>query len=154
MKLALVLTLSTEFDGTPKNFELAFLNEQIKAYFKGRNYGESVDEFLVGLVCVHPKYAPFFTIRKPRYTEDKYVTYEKVFGAIHYFKILEVDVKLDFGTFIKSDKEGGLKMVADAIIDRLSTMKYPAKVKDFDKERSLNDLKIFFKEEISYNPSH
>lgn len=44
-------------------------------------------------------------------------------------------------------------MVADAIIERLSTMKYPAKVRDFDKERFLNDLKIFFKEEINYNPS-
>ncbi len=32
-------------------------------------------------------------------------------------------------------------MGADAIIDRLSTMKYPTKVKDFDKERFLNDLK-------------
>jgi hypothetical protein len=36
-------------------------------------------------------------------------------------------------------------MVADAIIDRLNTMKYPAKVKEFDKERFLNDLKKSFK---------
>jgi hypothetical protein len=44
-------------------------------------------------------------------------------------------------------------MVADAIIDRLNTMKYPAKVKEFDKERFLNDLKKIFQEEINYNPS-
>ena len=93
------------------------------------------------------------SIKRPRYTEDKRVMLDRALGEVHFYKTLGVDVKLDFATFIKSDKEGGLKMVADAIIDRLNTMKYPAKVKEFDKERFLNDLKNFFQEEINYNPS-
>ena len=95
--------------------------------------------------CVHPKYDSIFTIKRPRYTEDKRVMLDRALGEVHFYKTLGVDVKLDFATFIKSDKEGGLKMVADPIIDRLNTMKYPAKVKEFDKERFLNDLKKSFK---------
>lgn len=153
MKVVLIPTLSSEFDKVTKSPELIELGERMEEYLKMRQYGDATLEYFIGIVCVHPKYDSIFTIKRPRYTEDKCVILDKALGEVRFHKTLGVDVKLDFATFIKSNKEEGLKMVADAIIDRLSTMKYPAKVKDFDKERSLNDLKIFFKEEISYNPS-
>ncbi|WP_281643168.1 hypothetical protein [Hoylesella loescheii] len=153
MKVVLIPTLPSEFDKVTKSPELIELGERMEEYFKMRQYGDAILEYFIGIVCVHPKYDSIFTIKRPRYAEDKRVMLDRALGEVHFYKTLGVDVKLDFGTFIKSDKEGGLKMVADAIIDRLNTMKYPAKVKDFDKERFLNDLKIFFKEEINYNPS-
>ena len=153
MNIALVPTLSSELDKTSKSSELIELGERMERYFETRQYGDAILKYFIDIVCVHPKYDSIFTIKRPRYTEDKCVILDKALGEVCFHKTLGVDVKLDFATFIKSDKEGGLKMVADAIIDRLNTMKYPAKVKEFDKERFLNDLKKFFQEEINYNPS-
>jgi D-xylulose kinase len=145
MKVVLIPTLPSEFDKVTKSPELIELGERMEEYFKMRQYGDVILEYFIGIVCVHPKYDSIFTIKRPRYTEDKRVMLDRALGEVHFYKTLGVDVKLDFATFIKSDKEGGLKMVADAIIDRLNTMKYPAKVKEFDKERFLNDLKKSFK---------
>jgi D-xylulose kinase len=153
MKVVLIPTLPSEFDKVTKSPELIELGERMEEYFKMRQYGDAILEYFIGIVCVHPKYDSIFTIKRPRYTEDKRVMLDRALGEVHFYKTLGVDVKLDFATFIKSDKEGGLKMVADPIIDRLNTKKYPAKVKEFDKERFLNDLKNFFQEEINYNPS-
>lgn len=145
MKVVLIPTLPSEFDKVTKSPELIELGERMEEYFKMRQYGDAILEYFIGIVCVHPKYDSIFTIKRSRYTEDKRVMLDRALGEVHFYKTWGVDVKLDFATFIKSDKEGGLKMVADAIIDRLNTMKYPAKVKEFDKERFLNDLKKSFK---------
>ncbi|WP_036909394.1 hypothetical protein, partial [Hoylesella timonensis] len=56
-------------------------------------------------------------------------------------------IKLDFEEFINSNTEEGQKMIARSIMERVRNLKYPAKIKDFDKERFLKDLTLFFEQQ-------
>lgn len=38
----------------------------------------------------------------------------------------------------------GLKMIATLILESVKNIKYPRKIRDFDKERFYGDLKAFF----------
>ena len=77
MKVVLIPTLPSEFDKVTKSPELIELGERMEEYLKMRQYGDAILEYFAGIVCVHPKYDSIFTIKRPRYTEDKCVILDK-----------------------------------------------------------------------------
>ena len=54
------------------------------------------------------------------------------------------NLKVDYESFYHSDKEEGLRIIAQAILETLETLKYPVKLKEFDKLGFYNDMKTFF----------
>lgn len=145
MHINLIHKFSREFDKTTKSQNIDELNDKMQLYFNGKYYGETIIEYLIGIICVHPNYDPFFKVRRPLYTEDKTVTIHGL--EIHIYKSFGIDIKLRFEDFIQSGSEDGLKMVANEILTTVKNMKYPAKVKSFDKDKFYQDLNLFFEEE-------
>ena len=88
MNVALVPTLSSELDKTSKSSELIELGERMERYFETRQYGDAILKYFIDIVCVHPKYDSIFTIKRPRYTEDKCVILDKALGEVRFHKTL------------------------------------------------------------------
>lgn len=144
MEVSLIEMFSGEFDTTTKVLELRDLDDKLKSYFNSRNYGNDICSYLIGVICVHPKFDSFFKIGRPQYIEEKTVTYERILGPTHIYKSFSFRIKLDYPSFIKSNTKDGLKMIATLILESVKNIKYPRKIRDFDKERFYGDLKAFF----------
>lgn len=147
MKVTIHETISVEFDKTTKGVEFRKLDAKLETYFKNKSYGEDICTYLIGVISVHPNYDQFFKIRRPFYVEDKTVTLDKILGPVRIYKSFSFNIKLDFEEFISSNTEDGLKMIAGSIMETVKTLKYPKKIKDFDKERFYEDLRLFFEKE-------
>jgi hypothetical protein len=145
MKFALTQTMSVEVHSTTKGQEMTELSNKMKNYFKPLNYGESIEEYLIGVICIHPGFDPFFKIHKPSYIENKKTKVEGI--DMHIYKSFGFDIKLNFQSFISTEKEEErLKMIAAEIMKTLYNLKYPKKVTDFNKDAFLEDIKSFFKQ--------
>lgn len=143
MKIKLAKTFSKDFDKTTKDSDVEELEIALQLFFYEKNYGHSIVDYLIGIICVHPNFDPFFKPKRPSYVENKNINLEGFDVSI--YKTFSLDIKLNFEDYYKSDKENGLKMIANEIITTVKYLKYPAKIKDFDKEIFFQDLSLFFK---------
>lgn len=77
-----------------------------------------------------------------------YTTYRKYVREDIEFvedRIFAYDIKLDFESFKNQTDEDNKKMLASEILDSLTKFDaLPKKVKDFDKERFKEDMRMFF----------
>ncbi|WP_418893596.1 hypothetical protein [Limibacterium fermenti] len=145
MKIQLAKTFSKEFDKTTKDSDIEELEIKLQSSLEKNDYGHSVVDYLIGIICVHPNFDPFFKPKRPSYVENKNIKLEGF--DVNIYKTFSLDIKLNFEDFFKSDKENGLKMVANEIITTIRDLKYPAKIKDFDREQFFHDLNCFFEQE-------
>lgn len=145
MKIEIAKTFSKDFDKTTKDSDVEELEIKLQLFFDEKNYGLSIVDYLIGIICVHPNFDPFFKPKGPSYIENKNIKLEGF--DVNIYKTFSLDIKLNFEDYFKSDKESGLKMIADKIITTIRDLKYPAKIKDFDKEKFFRDLSLFFKNE-------
>ncbi len=90
MKFALTLEISKEV--LNKSALVDNLSRFLTSHLGSKNYGKDVESFLIGCICMSPKFEFFCKPRRRRY--------EKLEKYVHY------DIVLDFDTFnTKSDKE-------------------------------------------------
>lgn len=131
---------------TTQNQIIAQLSDSINKAITTKNYGESVEKMLIGLIAVEPIYDKFAKPRRPRYTEHKETM---AFGSIPIVihKTLEIEIKLDYQKVLTAEGEELRKLVATEVLNTLITMKLPQKVTDFDKDQFVKDIELFFEEE-------
>ncbi|MCL2860769.1 MAG: hypothetical protein FWF46_09610 [Oscillospiraceae bacterium] len=144
MEVTFGQSLSIEFKQTTKNEEIRELSDKLESFFKPRNYGLSIESYIIGVISVHPNFDPFFTIMKPKYFDDTIEIHDGI--EAHIYKSFEFNIKLDFQPFLNSTKEEGLKMVASEIMKALSSIKYPKKVTDFNGTAFHRDFECFFRD--------
>ena len=144
MKLKIVSTLSIEFDKTNKNYEINELSNLLETYFLPKDYGTSIESYIIGITCVSHGFDAFFTARKPKYTTDRIESHWGL--SAHIYKSFEFTIKLDYDFFRYSDKEGGLSYLAKEIMKTVQSLKYPKKITDFNRKQFEMDLEYFFKE--------
>ena len=105
-----------------------------------------VEEICIRLECESPMFAQFFQAQRPKYYEDKTFKYRgSVTPEVRLYKCLTADFVVDFeGYFRLTTKEECLKYLALSFIDFLKTLKYPGKLKKFEKEKLLQAVKDIF----------
>lgn len=105
-----------------------------------------VEEICIRLECESPMFAQFFQAQRPKYYEDKTLKFRgSVTPEVRMYKCLTVDFVVDFeGYFRLTTKEECLKFLALSFIDFLKTLKYPGKLKKFEKEKLLQAVKDIF----------
>lgn len=94
-----------------KHQSIKELSDAINKIVSSNNYGESIEELLIGLKAVEPIYDKFAKPRRPRYTEHKEtVAFGSIPIVIH--KTPEIEIKLDYEQVLLAEGEGLLKIVA------------------------------------------
>lgn len=139
------LTQESNLEGD-RNKQLIELSNSLKDYFREKNYGDELNHFLIGIICVKGEFESFFTVRKPKY---KAVDRIKLFdgNTTELIGVYRYDIKLNFEEFISTTETEGRKVLAREILNSLSNLDaIPKKVKDFDKEKFKSDMETFFKE--------
>ncbi|CDB96348.1 putative uncharacterized protein [Bacteroides sp. CAG:443] len=105
-----------------------------------------VETISIRLICLSPKFSKFFQAHRPKYYEDKTLKYRgSVTPEVRMYKCLTVDFVVDFeGYFKLTTKEECLKYLALSFIDFLKNLKYPGKLKKFEKEKLLQAVRDIF----------
>ena len=146
MKITLLGSLSVNFFKSSKLSKLSDIDELAKKldlFMTKRSYDNLVEEISVEIICSEPEMDSFYPIFRPKYVSEKHKTIHSVLD-VHLYKILMFNLKVDYESFYHSDKEEGLRIIAQAILKSLETLKYPVKLKKFDKPGFYNDMKTFF----------
>lgn len=105
-----------------------------------------VETISIRLICLSPKFSKFFQARRPKYYEDKTLKFRgSVTPEVRMYKCLTADFVVDFeGYFKLTTKEECLKYLSISFIDFLKNLKYPGKLKKFEKEKLLQTVRNIF----------
>ena len=110
-----------------------------------KDYGESIEKMLVGLIVVDPVYDAFSKPRRPRFTEHKEML---TLGSIPmvFHKTLEIEIKLNHEQVLVAEGEELKRIVASEVLNTFHNLKMPKKVTDFDKDRFVADIDGLFRQ--------
>ena len=105
-----------------------------------------IEKISVRFVCVSPGFSKFFKQSRPKYYDDKIV---KIPGSItpevRMYKCLTLDFFMDFETYLNAkDEKECLRVLAISFLKVLEELKYPGKVKKFEREKFNQAVKEFF----------
>jgi hypothetical protein len=125
-----------------KSKTITNLSNAMKSYFMAREYGESLKEIIIGVVCVSPQFEAFFKIGKPIYTKEKKI--RKIDFEVELEKTLEYRVKVDYTDFKNADAEKSIEILAISILNSLDVFD-KVKITDFDTMAFKADLENCFK---------
>ncbi len=142
MKFGIVVEASVGLED--KTSLIHSLSRKLFEYFSDKDYGNDIKEILVGIISVAPEFEWFSKIRKPKYQFYRKYTSRDGTGIIE-DKLFSFDLKIDYETFKNQSDDQNEKMLAAEILGSLSNLdNLPKKVKEFDKERFKEDMKLFF----------
>ena len=105
-----------------------------------------IKEISIRFVCVSSGFSKFFKQSRPKYYDDKIV---KIPGSItpevRMYKCLTLDFFMDFETYLNAkDEKECLRVLAISFLKVLEELKYPGKVKKFEREKFNQAVKEFF----------
>ncbi|WP_264536248.1 hypothetical protein [Flavobacterium sp. N1736] len=144
--MKLVLAQYTSADIVKETDFVTGFSNDLKSHFNKKEYGDSLKNIVIGIICVSSSLEAFFKPRRPKYIKDKkHVKSEGFEYDIE--KYLEYDLKLDFEIVKKASDDEAKKYLAQEILkslDVIETMK--SKIKDFDLINFKRDLENYFKE--------
>ncbi|MDY3344199.1 hypothetical protein PG326_02870 [Riemerella anatipestifer] len=134
-----------------KSHLIVDLSEALKEYFRDKNYGEDIKDYVIGCICTLPPegFEKFNTPKKPTYVDYK-KTKNIYTGEEHTMNKLFIN-RFNFNSdeyeeFISVSDEESKKILENKIIKSLENLdELPKKVKDFDKEQFKKDLLAFLK---------
>ena len=145
------ITLEIDIKAEAKSSLIINTSEGLKAYLAKKKYGSEVLIYTIGLICVKtkPGYEDWYKIRRPKYKEIN--KFKSLDGSMVEIKgSFSHDIKIDYEEYDKfisgSDKESK-ELLYSKILTSIKELKLPVKVKNFDKQMFINDLKIYFENE-------
>ena len=146
MKIILGIVISREFSS------FSFHSDAINVFKSVLSNGllgfksDLMETLSVTLVCLSPQFTTFYKVLRPQYYEDKTLRIRgSVTPEVRMYKCLTADFVVDFeGYFKLTTKEECLKYLALSFMDFLKTLKYPGKLKKFEKEKLLQTVREIF----------
>lgn len=143
MEFGLAVNVSVEIRN--KTQSIHSLSNELKVYFKNKNYGSSIKSYAIGIICVSPQFDQFYKKEiKPKYTKGvKIINPDGIpFTLEHSF---EYRIKIDYDSFKNADEEEARKILAREILTSLVVFeKMKSKIKDFDYISFKADLEDYF----------
>jgi len=146
MKFSISLTIDSR--SKAKSDLIHDLSKKLAIFFENRTYGEDIQDYIIGFTCVFTPegFKNIFTKKKPTYVADKTSTNRFSGEKIRLFKMFIDNITIEedeYEDFVSGSDYDSLQLVKSKILESLSNLdKLPKSVKDFDKERFKEDMKI------------
>ena len=116
------------------------LSVELKTFFENRNYGEDLNQLYFGLITVKPEFDQFFKKKRPRYRPGERTSY--VDGIeIKINNCAEIDCKIEFSQVSNLKKDKLIGKVCNEILTESDSLTRLSKLKKFDFESYISDLK-------------
>lgn len=143
MEVAFTFDTSVELEHKPFN-KIPGEIESLKNFFKEKSYGDDINKLIIGVICIAPRFEPFFKPRRPNYrTEEKTYMHRGV-EITTPAMYLTYDLKLDFEKYLNSERPKPI-FAQDALAS-LDTISKVKKIKDFGLDRFKADFERMFHE--------
>ena len=144
MRVLLSIITSFEVDAFHKKVLHVFEDLISEAFFGFKS--DLIEEMCVGFVCVSPGFSEFFKAKRPKFYDDKTIKSQaSPTPEIRLYKHLIFDFIMDFETYLNAkDENECLRVLAIAFLKVLEELKYPGKVKKFEREKFNQAVKEFF----------
>ncbi len=114
--------------------KVIILNEilqKAKPFFETRDYGNGIQRYVIGIICMSPEFDTFYNKNRKKYSRTK--------------RLLEYDIRLNYARFEKATQKGIERMFAQMLINSLGIIE-ELKIQNFDTNRFREDLIRFFQE--------
>ena len=146
MKIALGITMTGEFP------TFSYYSDAVNKFESLLTTGllsfksDLIETLDVSFICVSPEFRRFFKPVRPKYYADKTVkSSDPVVQEVRLYKYLSFDFFMDFETYLNAkDEKECLRVLAIAFLKVLEELKYPGKVKKFEREKFNQAVKEFF----------
>ena len=146
MEITLVTAMTREFP-IPSYYSAAInkFEDLLSTGFMGYK-SDLIEEMDISFICVSPEFRRFFKPVRPKYYADKTVkSSDPVVQEVRLYKYLSFDFFMDFETYLNAkDENECLRVLAIAFLKVLEELKYPGKVKKFEREKFNQAVKEFF----------
>ncbi len=152
------ITLEIDSQAYHKATLINDLSNKLESYFAEKSYGEGIQNYLVGCICIktQPGYEDWNKKRKPRYKDVRKVKLPDKEVELVEVKEYTYDIKIDnelYDEFIAASETESLRIIFELLKESLSNLdKLPKKVKDFDSECFKEDFLAFFELEGIASP--
>lgn len=148
------ISIETDFYMKAKIHNVIFLDRVLNHFLLDKDYGDGINWYFIGFVGIKTKlgYEDWYRERKQRYRT--YIPKGET-SPINQFRY---DIKIDmseYDMFIGLSDEDCLNHLGHRILISLSYFdKLPKKVKNFDKKRFKEDMKLFFNSQSWFQPEY
>ena len=141
MEIMLSTIMSREFTELHKDVLFIFKEFLSKGCLEFKS--SVIEEMSVRFVCVSPMFSQFYKLIRPKFYEEKIIkTPHLMTPEVRWHKHLVFDFFMDFETYFHAkDEQEGFRVLGISFIKVLETLKYPSKVKKFEKEKFLQFVK-------------
>ncbi len=135
----------------PKSNLIREFSNAVNSELTVKNYGKDIEQYSIGLLIVNPPigYEQWYKVKKPAYVNYKETISKHSNEKIILTNCFAIELKItgkEYEIFLGPNEESE-KVLAKKILESLSNLDFlPKKVKDFDKERFKNDMRLFFKD--------
>lgn len=141
MKIALTQETNLSLD---KIQVINNLSSSLQDHFKDLNYGEDVNQILIGIICIKPEFDFFYKVRKPKYTKKEEIKND-LGETIEINNVVSFDVKFKYEILSGESIEIVQKIIASEILSSSKNMKsFFDKIKKFDRDSFIADMESFF----------
>lgn len=96
----------------------------------GKKYNSKIDKIYIGIICVSKGFEPFFMARPLKILRNE--------------PAIEYEFKLEFETFFKANTEERIKILNDEFLTQSKEILSDKKMKKFDLDGFLSDIKECF----------
>lgn len=144
MNFELAVTVSVEIKN--KTHYIHSLSDELKTYFKTKQYGNDIKSYTIGILCVSPQFDQFYKKEiNPKYTKGiKVIKPDGIPFTLE--DNFEYRIKIDYELFRKATEEEARKLLAREILASLVVFeKVKSKIRDFDVNSFKGDLEEYFK---------
>ena len=146
MKFILGTTMSREFPAFCLQSKAVRQFEELLTKGIPEFKSDLIEEMDISFICVSPEFRRFFKPVRPKYYADKTVkSSDPVVQEVRLYKYLSFDFFMDFETYLNAkDEKECLRVLAISFLKVLEELKYPGKVKKFEREKFNQAVKEFF----------
>ena len=141
MKIVVGVVMSREFSQFHTKAVYAFRDMLSEWLLEFKS--DIIKEMTIRFVSVSPIFSQFFKQTRPKFYEEEIAkTPNLATTEVRLYKHLIFDFFMDFETYFHAkDKQECLRILGISFIKTLETLKYPGKVKKFEKEKFLQFVK-------------
>ena len=117
------------------------LDEELSHRFQS----DLIETFDITVICMSPAFYNFVKAKRPKYYTDKTLKpSNSITPVVKLVKYFTAEFIMDFDTFYKAEEKECFSVLGYAILNFIETLKYPAALKKFEKEKLLQTIRDTF----------
>ncbi len=142
MKLIINTIFSREFCNSYHYDVIEEIEKLLDEELSNNFQSDLIETFDITIICTSPVFCNFVKAKRPKYYADKTLKpSNSITPMVRLVKHFTAEFIMDFDLFYKAEKKECFGVLGYAILNFIETLKYPAALKKFEKEKLLQTVR-------------